>query len=69
MEGRKNLNRVCTRNVMEGEGKTRLDTRQSSRGWLGRSGNAKIARNSEMLPTYRRTDRPTRQGVELRVRN
>ena len=38
---------------------TRPNTRQSSRGRLGRSSNAKIARNSEMLPTYRRTDGPT----------
>ena len=27
---------------------TRPDTRQSSRGWLGRSSNAKTARNSKM---------------------
>ena len=31
--------------------KTRLDTGQSSRGWLGRSSNAKTAWNSKMLPT------------------
>ena len=28
--------------------KTRPDTRQDSRGWLGRGSNAKTARNSEM---------------------
>ena len=37
--------------------KTRPDTRQSSRGRLGRSSNAKTNRNSEMWRTDRRTDR------------
>ena len=40
---------------------TRPDTRQSSRGRLGRSGNAKTARNLTKfvtdIPTYRPTDR------------
>ena len=36
--------------------KTRPDTRQSSRGWLGRSNNAKNARNLKMLPTDLPTD-------------
>ena len=60
---------------------TRLDTRQSSRGRFGRSVNAKTARNSEMLWTDGRTDRwmdgqvdgrtdrPTQQGIESRVRD
>ena len=52
---------------------TRPDTRQSSRGRLGRSSNAKITRNSKMWPTDGptdgRTDRPTDQGVESRVRD
>ena len=39
---------------------TRPDTRQSSRGRLGRSSNAKTDRNSKMWPTDGRTDRPTR---------
>ena len=39
------------------QGKTRPDTRQDSRGWLGRSSNAKTARNSKMLRTDGRTDR------------
>ena len=43
---------------------TRPDTRQSSRGQLGRSSNAKTARNSEMLWWDRRIDRVTGQGVE-----
>ena len=38
---------------------TRPDTRQSSRGWFGRSSNAKTARDSKMWPTYRPTYRPT----------
>ena len=37
--------------------KTRPDTRQSSRGWLGRSSSAKTRRNSEMLRTDGPTDR------------
>ena len=45
--------------------KTRPDTRQSSRGRFGRSSNAKTARISKMLLTYR----PTRQVLESRVRN
>ena len=53
--------------------KTRPDTRQYSRGRLGRSSTAEIGRNSEMWPTDRRTDgrtdRPTRQGAESRVRD
>ena len=48
---------------------TRPDTRQSSCGQLGRSSNTKTARNSKMLPTDRRTDGPTRQGVESRGRD
>ena len=48
---------------------TRPDTRQNSRGQLGRGSNANTARNSKMLPTDRRMDRPTRQGVESRVRD
>ena len=53
---------------------TRPDTRQSSRGWLGRSSSAKTARNSKMLRDGRtdgqtdgRMDQPTWQGVESRV--
>ena len=38
---------------------TRPDTWQSSRGRLGRSSNAKTARNSKMWRTDRRTDRRT----------
>ena len=38
---------------------TRPDTRQSSRGRLGRSGNAKTARRSTKFVTYRPTNRPT----------
>ena len=48
---------------------TRPDTRQDSRGRLGRGSIAKTARNSEMLLTDRRTDGPTRQGVESRARD
>ena len=48
--------------------KTRPDTRQDSRGWLGRSGNAKTACNS-INPRDGRTNRPTRQGVESRIRD
>ena len=44
--------------------KTRPDTRQNSRGQLGRSSSAKTARNSKML-----RDQPTRQGVESCVRD
>ena len=44
--------------------KTRPDTRQSSRGGLGRRGNAKTARNSTKFVTDAPTYRPTRQGVE-----
>ena len=58
-------------------GKTRPDSRQSNPGWLGRSGDAKTARNrkinAEILwrdgGTDGRTDGPTRQGVESRVRD
>ena len=49
--------------------RTRPKTRQSSRRQLGRSSNAKIARNSEMLPTDRPTDRRTKRGVESRARD
>ena len=38
---------------------TRPDTRQYSRGPLGRSHNAKTARNLTIFWTYRRTDLPT----------
>ena len=38
---------------------TRPNTRQSSRGWLGRSSNAKTAQNSKMWRTDGRTDRHT----------
>ena len=41
---------------------TRPDTRQSSRGWLGRSNNAKTARNSKMWHTDVPMYRPIRQG-------
>ena len=44
---------------------TRPDTRQDSRGQLGRGRNAKTARNSKIFVT----DRPTRQGVESHVRD
>ena len=47
---------------------TRPDTRQDSRGQLGRGRNAITARNSTKFVTDRRTGRPTQQGVELRVR-
>ena len=47
--------------------KIRPDTRQSSRGWLGRSSNSKTAWNSKMWRTNGPTDGPTdgltRQGV------
>ena len=46
-------NRICHCSRLRK--KTRPDTRQSSRGWLGRSSNAKTAQNSKMW----RTDRPT----------
>ena len=46
--------------------KTRPDTRQDSRGRLGRGRNAKSARNSEIFVT---DVRRTRQGVESRVRD
>ena len=53
--------------------KTRPDTWQSTCGRLGRSSDAKIARNSEMLPTHLPTigqmDQATLQDVESRVRN
>ena len=39
--------------------KTRPDTRQSSRGWLGRSSDAKTTRNSKMGRTDGPTDLPT----------
>ena len=48
---------------------TRPDTRQDSRGRFGRDSNAKAARNSEMLRTDGRTDRPIQRGVESRVRD
>ena len=48
--------------------KTRPDTRQSSRGRLGRSSNAKIA-ILEIFRTNGPTDGPTRKGVESRVRD
>ena len=48
-----------------GGGRSRLDIRQSSCGQLGRSSNAKTAQNSKIWWTYR----PTRQGVESRVRD
>ena len=38
---------------------TRPDTRQSSRGWLGRSSNAKTAQNLKMWRTDRQTNLPT----------
>ena len=38
---------------------TRPDTRQDSRGRLGRGRNEKTARNSKIFWTYRRTDLPT----------
>ena len=57
----------------QGSVKTRPDTRQSSRGRLGRSSNAKTARNSKTWQTDGRTDlptdQPTRQGEESRVRD
>ena len=49
--------------------KTRPDTRQSSRGRLGRNSNAKTARDARDARSGGRTDRPTRQGVESRVRD
>ena len=48
---------------------TRPDTRQSSRGRLGRINDAKCARNSKIFRTDGPTDGPTRQGVETRVRD
>ena len=42
--------------------KTRPDTRQSSRGRLGRSSYAKTTRNSKMRQMDVQTDRRTRQG-------
>ena len=48
---------------------TRPDTRQDSRGRLGGTRNAKTARNSKIFVTDGRTDGPTRQGVESRVRD
>ena len=48
---------------------TRPDTRQYSRGRLGRSRNAKTARNLTIFRTDLPTYRPTRQGVESRVRD
>ena len=48
---------------------TRPDKLQTSRGRLGRSSNAKTNHYSKMWRTDRRTDRPTRQGVESRVRD
>ena len=45
--------------------KTRPDTRQSSRGWLGRSGNAKTARNSTKFVTDVPTYRPTNQHSKV----
>ena len=48
--------------------KTRPDTRQSSRGWLGRSSNAKIAWYSKMLRGVGQTCWATRQGVESRLK-
>ena len=54
----------------------RPDARQDSRGLLGRGSDAKTARNSKTFrmdgrtaqPTNEWRDRPTRQGVESRVR-
>ena len=46
-------------NILDNKNETRPDTRQSSRGRLGRSSNAKIARNSKMWPTDRLKDGPT----------
>ena len=40
-----------------------------SRMRVGRGSNAKTTRNSKMLRRDRRRDRPTRQGVESRVRD
>ena len=51
---------------------TRPDTRQDSRGWLGRSGNAKNYTRFRNVMDGRidgPTDRPTWQGVESRVRD
>ena len=61
-KGEKKLEETHTkRKRKEGKDKkkTRPDTRQSSRGRLGRSSNAKTARNSKMLRTDRPTDLPT----------
>ena len=63
MEIQKNEIQDTMNKQQERDTETRPDTRQSSRRQLGRSCNAETARNSKML----RTDRPTRQGVELRV--
>ena len=60
----------CHNFVTFGEfGKTRPDTRRSSRGRLGRSSNTKTARNSTKFVTDVPTYRPTQQGVESRARD
>ena len=51
--------RAAVDEVKNKEEETRLDTRQSSRGRLGRSRNAKTARNLKMWPTDLPTDLPT----------
>ena len=61
----KKAQRETSVNSISETSKTRPDTWQDSRKRLGGGNNAKTARNSKIFGT----DRPTRQGVESRVRD
>ena len=60
---------VILKRIMNAYGETRPDTRQSSRGRLGRSSNVKPLTILEIFWKDEPTDRPIRQGVQSRVRD